>query len=637
MRRISRPYFAALAALMTFATSATAAEAPATMLVIDGSGSMWGELPPNNRAKIDAVVENLMPVLAAVPAGARVGVTSYGHRRKSDCSDAETIAGVASAVDVAAEAIAKLSPRGKGPLVAGLEAAIADVGATRPANLIVITDGVDNCQQDPCAAAQAIAARAPGVPIHIITMGVAPADVPRLSCVAKATGGAAFEGNDAASLKTAIEAAAKLAMLAPDAGAAPPPVAASPAGPSGPTMLRATLSLAAGGAALAMPAHWRLFKSGEAAAIAEGDGPDFNQRVEAGAYEIEAEIGRMRARQSVDVADAEKKAVQLPLNAGRLTIKAATSKGGAASPGAVITIFPADAGASRAAAIVEHGGGADLVLPPSSYSVAIAESLTSRPETVTLGPGETKTLDVNLDAGRLVLSATGADGAALSDVAFAISADDPESPNGRRDVARSRAANADFTLPAGTYYVEAKSGDGAVRERVAVGAGETVSRTLSLPLVRLSLAADIAGSPAGPSDGIVYRITALDGEQREAARSLRPAFETLLPPGRYRIDAHLDAHHLTAQREITLEAGKPASVRIEFAAAQVQFKGPAAGGDAFWEVVDSQGKPVWRTQVANPKALLRPGRYTVRYERRDQRRDMAFEVKGGEKRTVELP
>ncbi len=64
-------------------TPALSEEAPTAMLILDGSGSMWGRLPPDNRAKIDIVREKLGTLLAA-PSSTRLGLISFGHRRRGD-------------------------------------------------------------------------------------------------------------------------------------------------------------------------------------------------------------------------------------------------------------------------------------------------------------------------------------------------------------------------------------------------------------------------------------------------------------------------------------------------------------------------------------------------------------------------
>ena len=250
MRRRLR-YFAAtvVAAIgVIAATDAVSADdAPTAMLLLDGSGSMWARLPPDNRAKIDIVREKLTTILQT-PSSTHVGLVSFGHRRRGDCSDVEVIAPPDSARDGVVGPLAKINPIGPGPLTAGLKAAVDAIGTARPAQIVVVGDGADNCHQDSCAAAADIAKTSPGITIQVIEIGVAAADRGRVACVAEATGGHYYDITDSNGLNAALDEATKLAILSPGAppeaataGAtvAPPP----PAGAS----LRVSASLAEGG------------------------------------------------------------------------------------------------------------------------------------------------------------------------------------------------------------------------------------------------------------------------------------------------------------------------------------------------------------------------------------------------------
>src|SRR6185312_15342379 len=153
MRRRLR-YFAAtvVAAIgVIAATDAVSADdAPTAVLLLDGSGSMWARLPPDNRAKIDIVREKLTTILQT-PSSTKVGLVSFGHRRRGDCSDVETIAAPDSVRDGVLAPLAKLNPTGMGPLAAGLKAAADAIGTARPAQIVVVGDGADNCHQDACS------------------------------------------------------------------------------------------------------------------------------------------------------------------------------------------------------------------------------------------------------------------------------------------------------------------------------------------------------------------------------------------------------------------------------------------------------------------------------------------------------
>ena len=105
--------------LATAAFAATALYAantarPATMLVLDASGSMWGQI--DGKAKI-AIARDAVGAMLDDWQGGDLGLMAYGHNRKGDCADIEvlqaigpdTAAGIRKRVDA-------LNPKGMTPI-----------------------------------------------------------------------------------------------------------------------------------------------------------------------------------------------------------------------------------------------------------------------------------------------------------------------------------------------------------------------------------------------------------------------------------------------------------------------------------------------------------------------------------------
>ena len=77
------PFLAALP------VSAQDRDQAATILVLDASGSMWGQIDGVN--KIVIAREVIGDLLTRIPADMALGLTMYGHNRRGDCSDIETM------------------------------------------------------------------------------------------------------------------------------------------------------------------------------------------------------------------------------------------------------------------------------------------------------------------------------------------------------------------------------------------------------------------------------------------------------------------------------------------------------------------------------------------------------------------
>ncbi len=641
MRRSFLKFVAAAIAAVSLTAGggpAISGDEPTAMVVLDGSGSMWARLPPDNRAKIDIVREKLGGLLAQ-PNSTRLGLVSFGHRRRGDCNDVELIAAPDSPRQAVLDPIAKLNPRGPGPLTAALKVAMTAIGQSRPAQILFIGDGADNCQQDTCAVASNLAKTYPGVAVQVIGIGIPDKERPRMSCIAEATGGHYYDITDSNGLNAAIGEAAQLAILSPgetlSQGAnpadgkptAPPP----PAGAS----LRASAALVDAGPLLTVPLKWRIFKEGEKTPLTEAEGHDITAKLSAGSYEVEAELGSLTARQDITIADGDKQSIIVPFNAAHLRARVSTGKGGTPSPSAVLTLALGDKPVT-----IASNGQIDLYLAPATYTLTAADGAARSSQTLQLAAGDDKPFDISLGTGRVELSAAAADGAIIQDVLFAVAADDPESPDGRREVARSRSPNASFTLPEGTYYVSARSRSGDVRKRIAVGAGQTVTETLALVLVPLKVSALVAGAPAKADQNIFYRVDRVDGDRTGITRAMGPDLALDLSPGRYRITASLAVSHISATKEFEVVAGKPANAVVDIAAGEVNFSPPsgesAIVGDIFWEVSDATGMPTWRATGTQATALLAPGRYTVRCEARGKHGQASFEVRAGESQKIEI-
>ena len=133
------------------AGAADAPPAPA-VIVFDSSGSMAAHLP-DGRSKLDAARAIVADTVASWPTGGELGVIAYGHRRKNDCTDIETVLplGPLSAGAVA-HALQPLKARGMTPLSRALEEAaklLPDGGGT----IVLVSDGIETCNADPCAVA----------------------------------------------------------------------------------------------------------------------------------------------------------------------------------------------------------------------------------------------------------------------------------------------------------------------------------------------------------------------------------------------------------------------------------------------------------------------------------------------------
>lgn len=194
------------------------------MVVFDGSNSMWGQI--DGTAKIEiarSVMENL---LGEWSNDREVGLMAYGHRRRGDCTDIETLvtAGHDTRTEIL-ERINSITPTGKTPLTDAVEqAANALSFADQPATVVLISDGLESCERDPCALAEALEKGGVGFTAHVVGFGLAgDEDTASLSCIAEKTGGKYIQANNAAELGQALNVVSSAVAEAPQPEPEPEP------------------------------------------------------------------------------------------------------------------------------------------------------------------------------------------------------------------------------------------------------------------------------------------------------------------------------------------------------------------------------------------------------------------------------
>ncbi|MGM0741888.1 MAG: VWA domain-containing protein [Pseudomonadota bacterium] len=220
-----------LAAALSLGLAGTAQAADENVMVVfDGSNSMWGQI--DGTAKIEiarGVMENL---LGDWTEDRKVGLMAYGHRQRGDCSDIETL--VAPGADTRAailDRINAITPTGKTPLTDAIELAATELSYTdTPATVVLISDGLESCERDPCALAKTLKSRGVAFTAHVVGFGLgADQDSGSLSCIAERTGGQYIQAANADELGRALGAISTAVAAAPEPEPVPEPEPELPA------------------------------------------------------------------------------------------------------------------------------------------------------------------------------------------------------------------------------------------------------------------------------------------------------------------------------------------------------------------------------------------------------------------------
>ncbi|HKM37908.1 MAG TPA: VWA domain-containing protein [Thiopseudomonas sp.] len=199
-----KPLYSFLLAGLVTATAGASMAAEQTMIVLDASGSMWGQI--NGKPKLQIAREALATVLEGVPADMELGLIAYGHRERGNCNDIEVIVKPATGTGPAiSQAAAKMKFLGKTPLTASVLKAAEEMRYTEDkATVILITDGLENCQADPCAVGAELAKNGIDFTAHVVGFDLTDAEGKQVACLAENTGGRYVSAANADELRDAL-------------------------------------------------------------------------------------------------------------------------------------------------------------------------------------------------------------------------------------------------------------------------------------------------------------------------------------------------------------------------------------------------------------------------------------------------
>ncbi|MBQ0750192.1 MAG: VWA domain-containing protein [Roseovarius sp.] len=242
----------------------------ATVVVFDASGSMWNRLE-GDLSRIEVARDVMGNYFVDRNPDAPYAIVAYGHNRRGDCSDIEVVTPMGQHIGAGqANRIVGLIPQGMTPLTDALRVARDQIPPTaESADIVLITDGLENCGGDPCALAAQFAAEGVDLRAHVVGFGMAPGEVGALACLPDQTGGLLLEAT------TGAELTAALAQVTP----------------AEPVAITVAMSLFAVSAETSAPlgaADWRITDA-NGQLVAEGEGRDpFDIALPPGEYSIAA-------------------------------------------------------------------------------------------------------------------------------------------------------------------------------------------------------------------------------------------------------------------------------------------------------------------------------------------------------------
>ncbi len=442
-----------------------------SIIVLDASGSMWGQI--DGRAKLEIAREALGTVLAGVPADTEIGLMAYGHREKGNCADIELLVapgpGTAAAITDAANTMKFL---GKTPLTEAVRRAAAELKSTEEkATVILITDGIETCEADPCALGAELEASGVDFTAHVVGFGLTANEGATVACLAENTGGKYIEAKDAGALVEALKTAVVAVEPAPEPEPAtapepPPPVALE-------FNLAPQLYLAEGSPEIINGNAWELYQIAADGTQGEGISTEYNKyqgRLPAGTYRLVARIGEARAEQDITLTDADLLEPRIILNAGTLILHPKVTADAPIDGSAALNLRNASGMDGT------YYGDTTVIVPAGDIQIAVRIGQARATETITLAPGETIEKDIIVGAGVAAVDAFYVDGLIMDTTQHFVEilAAKKALDGSQASIATSYGPGQLFTLPPGDYVARIRQDAAETDTPFTVKSGERV-------------------------------------------------------------------------------------------------------------------------------------------------------------------
>ena len=545
--------FARLVATLLFSlflATAASAEGQRVILVLDASGSMWGKI--GGKTKIDIAKEVVGKVVGKWKAEDELGLVAYGHRKKGACDDIETLI-EPGPLDAGAymAAVKAISPKGKTPMTEAIRQAAEALKYTeKKATVILVSDGIETCDPDPCAVADELEKAGVGLTVHTVGFGLDDKGaVAQLKCLAEKTGGISIIAENADELESALD---KTVEAAP----APPPE------PAAPEFNVTGHVVMADGVELPKPwdqPAWSFTVSNN------GEKGDYI-RTEYGATfkaafdkpgEMIATIGSDFAQVEIPASLAAGGTLKLEanLNAGVTQFKGMMDAANPlASEGAAWAISKADGtyvGTS-------YGVAPKNLLNAGDYVVKLSDGQAEAQQPFTVAAGQTVDVVVTLGAGAARVKGTYSEGGEALPDGTAIELRKAANVSGEKEYVATEYGNDKVFKAAAGDYVAVVSLDYAKAEvPFKIAAGQQAEVTVNLNAGYLAVKA--AGATA---IDIQKGEKALDGTRARIGGEYAAELNKAVNAGNYHVVAYGEGNAVIAEKDVTVTAGQRTEVTL---------------------------------------------------------------------------
>ncbi len=629
------------------------------MLVLDASGSMWGQI--DGVSKIEIAREQIADMVGAWDPAIDLGLISYGHRERGACGDIEIVRAPGPLdADAFTSSVNGLSPLGMTPLTDSVRLAAETMRySEQKATVILLSDGLENCEADPCALARELESVGIDFTAHVIGFDIDAAEAAELSCLAETTGGEFFLAGNAdtltASLRQTVEAIAEpepepeiVVEPAPEPEPEPEPV------PEGPTGLTAQAKLCETCDLLTEGVFWTLLAPGSAAdgapeQIATDGRAAVEFELDAGDYVLRARVGEVIRDMPVAVDPGQVTEAILNLRAGNLRLRAEAAPGGTPLEDSMFyRVYSAEVGLNGEREQITSSGRAieTFTLSDGPYHIVARHGDAFAAQDVEVREGALSDITIDMNVGYVRVGAIPTAGAeTLQDNMFyRVFEQQADLQGNRSEVTTSGAPEPLFRLPAGDYLLVGRHGEAFAEQAFSVSADALTTVSLDMNVGYLRVTSTMAEGMPPLDSGVFYRVNEGQADlagNRDTVTSSGSA-ESLfrLTEGAYQLVTRHGAAFTTT--DISVTAGRLAESMIVLGTAILRAQavteegGAPLSGGVFWTVLASEEdlsggrEQIVSDGLAQPQLIVKAGDYLLRVRHEGEEFDFPFSLSPGE-------
>jgi Ca-activated chloride channel family protein len=546
-----------LAALLlaVLGLSLPAVAASRAIVILDASGSMWAQI--EGKTRIEIARDTLKEVLAGVPAEVELGFMAYGHRTKGDCTDIELmVPPEAGSADRIIGAAMSLNPRGKTPLSDAVRQAAEDLKYTEDAaTVVLITDGIETCNADPCALATELEQSGVDFTVNVVGFGLSDEDGASVKCLADNTGGTYISADDENGLKDAIDIAVN------DTPPPPEPTPPTPEEPVSDITFAPTAVLAEGEDPLVDgdgSITWEFSKPNADGTPGEWVrteyGSAYKGAIEPGDYIVSAKLDYASVSMPVTITAGDVARPAFNLNAGHIDIRPIPYEGAEIDTNAAVyTEFPDTTSTTSYGEVTSY-------VPAGTTKITVSIGAAKLEDSVTVAAGERVTKDIIVGVGRATVNSYYVEGMKADDgnVFTEILGAEKSIQGDRQSFGYAYGPDAAFDLLPGDYVAVASFDAVKVEQPFTIKAGEATE--VSVPLNAGVLFID---APGGLWIEVLSGKQDIQGNRTTFSGVYEATSTRTLPAGDYHIRVEYEGDAPDKEADAKVAAGERTEIKVE--------------------------------------------------------------------------